>query len=202
MHSRLFCVSRLIVGCSLVVAVPPPPLCLAAFVAASRCSVFFLCASVVSGFRSFPALAALGHFAVCCLYFRPPASRLAVRSRLFRVCRLPVGCYPVFAAPPPLLCLAEFVAASWCSVFFFVVRPSSLRFSPVSGPGCPGPWRCRLFVLLVICFSASRALSPRLCVPPHRWLLSGGCCPPPLLFVALSSSLGAPFFFRSFVSRP
>ena len=152
--------------------------------------VFFsslsLCAPVVSGFRWFPAPGALGVGAVCCLiFFWPPASRLAVPSRLFCVSRLAVGCSLVVAALPPLLRLAVFLAAARCSVFFsFFVRPRCLWLALVSGPGCPGPWRCVLFVLLASRFSAPRALSPLLCFPPGRWLLPGVCFPPPPSFLS------------------
>ena len=84
-----------------------------------------------------------------------------------------------------LLCLAPSglgLAPSWS--FFFFSLPSSasplcLPFSLVSGPGCPGPWRCVLFVLLASRLSALRALSLLLCYPPGCWLLPGGCLPPP-----------------------
>ena len=133
---------------------------------------------------------------VPCFFFflvRPRCLRLslvsgpgcsALRALSSRLCflpgrwLLPRGCCP----PPPPLCLAVFVAAAWCSVFFFfplVVRPRCLRLSLVSGPGCSGPRRCVLFALLASRFSALRALSPLLCFSPGRWLFSGGCCPPP-----------------------
>ena len=103
-------VSRLAVRCSLVVAAPPPPLCLAVFVAAPWDSVFFssfffpsLCAPVVSGFLWFSGPAALGLGTVCCLLCGPPASRLSVRSCPFCVPCLAVGCSLVAAARPPPL---------------------------------------------------------------------------------------------------
>ena len=71
--------------------------------------------------------------------------------------------------PPPLLCLAIFVAPACCLGVFFSsssVRPRCLRLSLVSGPGCPGPRRCALFALLSFRFSALRALSPLSCFPP------------------------------------
>ena len=125
--SRLVCVSRLAVGCSLLFAVPPPLSCLVVFVAASQCSVFFLlCASVVSGFRWFPAPGALGLGAVGCLFCWLSASLLSVRSRLVCLSRLAVGCSLVVAAPPPPppFCRAGFVAR--CSFSF-----SLLRFAPL-----------------------------------------------------------------------
>ena len=124
-------------------------------------------------------------------FSRPPAAWLFVRSRLVCVSCLAVGCSLVVSPPPPpFLCLAVFVAPSWCLgvVFFFFfffffpsspVRPRCLRLSLVSGPGCPGPRRCALFALLAFRPSALRALVPLSCFPPGWWLLPGGCCPPP-----------------------
>ena len=108
---------------------------------------------------------------------------------------------PLFALPSPLL------------LFFFVspllssLRPLCLLLSLVSGPWCPGPWRCVSFVLLASRFLALRALSPPLCVPPGRWLLPGGCCapppPPPFLCLAVSvAPLRAPFFFFPALCAP
>ena len=105
-------VSRLTVGCSLVVSAPPPPCRLVL-----RSFFFALCAPVVSGFFWFQAPGALGLGPARCLPCWPPPSRLSVRSRLFRASRLGVGCSPVVAAPPsPPLCLAVFVASAWCCV--------------------------------------------------------------------------------------
>ena len=162
-RSRLFCISRLADGCSLVVAAPPP-LCVSRFSLLPLGARFFLCAPVVSGFRSFPALAALGLGAVCCLFCWPPASRLAVRCRLFCVSRLAVGCYLVFAVPPPPFVSRGFRRCLLVLGFFFVVRPLCLRLFLVSGPGCPGPWRCVLFVPRaagcgVPCFASSGVVS-------------------------------------------
>ena len=183
---------------------PPPPFCFAVFVAAARCSVFVffsLCTPFVSGFRWFPAPGALGLGAVCCLFCWPPASLLAVRSCLFCVCRLALGCSLVVPPPPPP---APFVSRSFrrcLSVlgFFFIVRPRCLWLSLVSGPGCPGPWRCVLFVLLAARFCARCALSPLLCLPPGPGVLPDGCPPPPLSVSRFSSlPLGARFFFSLF----
>ena len=111
-------------------------------------------------------------------------------SRCPALCVLSGGCCP---PPPPLLCLAVLVApAGRLGVFFSsssLVRPRCLRLSLVSGPGCPGPRRCALFALLAFRFSALRAPSPLSCFPPGRWLLPGGCCPPPPLCVSQFSSL-------------
>ena len=98
-------------------------------------------------------------------------------------------------APPPF-CFSFF------SVFLFSARPLRLLLSLFSGPGCPGPWRCVLFVLLVSHFSALRALSPLLCCPPGHWLLSG-CCLLPFCVSRFSlPPLGALcFFFFSLLVR-
>ena len=170
-RSRLFCVSCLALGCSLVVPVPPPPSVSRGFrrdlpVPGFFFFSFFFVRPRVSNFLWFPALVALGLGAVCCLFCWPPASRLAVPSRLFCVSCLAVGCSLGVAPPPPppLLCLAIFVAASRCSVFFFVLRLRCLRLFLVSGPGCPGPWRCVLFVSRAAgcgapCFASSGVVS-------------------------------------------
>ena len=114
-------------------------------------------------------------------FSRPPAAWLFVRSRLVCVSRLAVGCSLVVSPPPPpFLCLAVFVAPSWCLGVFFSfssspsspVRPCCLRLSLVSGTGCPGPRRCALFALLAFRLSALRALVPLSC-----FRLAGGCSP-------------------------
>ena len=64
--SRLVCVLRLAVGCSLVVVLRPPPLCVSGFCRSCLWPWFFFfffflsCAPVVSGFLWFPARGALG----------------------------------------------------------------------------------------------------------------------------------------------
>ena len=115
-------------------------------------------------------------------FSRPPAAWLFVRSRLVCVSRLAVGCSLVVSPPPPppFLCLAVFVAPSWCLGVFFSfssspsspVRPRCLRLSLVSGTGCPGPRRCALLALLAFRLSALRALVPLSC-----FRLAGGCSP-------------------------
>ena len=81
--------------------------------------------------------------------------------------RVPWALALCFSFPPPR------------PVVGFFLRPLDLWLSLVSGPGCPGPWHCVLFVWLASHLSALRALSPRLCFLPGRLLLLGGCCPPP-----------------------
>ena len=167
---------------------PPPLLCLAAFVIPARCLCFFFSSSSVRPHCLWLSLVCIPWCPGPCrcvfvCFSRPPAARLSVRSRLVCVSCLAVGCSLVVAAPPPppLLCLAVFVAPARCLGFFFSssVRPRCLRLSLVCGPGCPGPRRCALFALLACRFSALRALSPLSCFPPGRWLLPGGCRPPP-----------------------
>ena len=100
-----------------------------------------------------------------------------------------------FFPPPPAWVFSFFLfSSSFCA-------PCSLWPSLVSGPGCPGPWRCVLFVLLASRSSALSALSPLLRFLLGRWLLPRGCCPPPPpLRVSRFSSLPlcVPSFFFSF----
>ena len=131
-RSRPVCVSRLAVGCSLVVAPPPP----SPFVCRGFCrsclvpwcfffSFFcFLCAPPLSpafsGFRPrVPWGSALALFAL--LACRLSALRAVVPLSCFPpgCWVLPGGCCP----PPPPLCLAVFVAAARCCVPCCAVRP-------------------------------------------------------------------------------
>ena len=167
----------------------PPPFCLSLVLPplGAWLSFFFLplCAPVVSVFLWFRAPAALGLGAVFCLFCGPPAARLSVRSCLACVTCLAVGCFLLVATPPPFVSRGFLRCRSVLLSFFYscVVRPCCLWLSLVSGPGCPGPWRCALFSLLA--FSALCALSPLSCFPPGRWLLPGGSCPPPPLCFAV-----------------
>ena len=183
-------------------------------------SFFFpsFCAPVVSGFLWFPAPGALGLGAVCCLLvgLLLLRSSCALASFVFPAWPLAVSRSLLPPPPPhPPLCFpsAPFVSRGFrrcCLVpgfFFFslVVRPLLPWLSLVSGPGCPGPWRCLLFALLASRFSARRALSPLLCSPPGRWRFPGGCCPPPplsclVVFVAGPRCLVFLFFFFFSVS--
>ena len=92
-------------------------------------------------------------------------------------------------------------------VLFFFLLPSSARplcflLSLVSGPGCTGPWRCVLFVLLASRLSALRALSFFLCLPPSCWLLPGGCPPPPLCLAVFLAVVPFLVFFFSLSAPP
>ena len=164
----LVCVSRLAVGCSLVVAAPPPgPLFGALF--SSLGAPFFVFFSAVSFLRC-PCPCCLWLSLVSC-----PGCPWPWRFVLFFFCGLPLlgslcalasfvfPAWPLAAPwwllyPPPLSCLTVFVATSRSGFFFRA--PPCLWLSLVPGPGCPGPWRCVLFVLLASRFSARCALSP------------------------------------------
>ena len=149
---------------------------------------FLVRAPVVLSFLWFPAPGALGLGAVLWAFFSSRLSALRARSLSFFF--LAVGCSLVLGAPPPFLFvrLVSLLPLGFPSPLFFCVRPCCLWLPLVSGPGCPGPWRCVLFALLASHFSALRALSP---FSVSR--LTVGCslvvaAPPPL-------PLGAPFFF-------
>ena len=159
--------------------VPPPPLplCLAGFVAAAPGPPFFfvLRAPPLSlafcGFR--PRVPwALALCFVCFVSLRLLGSPCALAFFLCLLWSL-VGPWWLLPPPPPLPLGVPFY------FFFCVVLPRCLRLSLVPGPGCLGPRRCALFALLASCFSAPRAFSPLSCLPFGRWLLPGGCCPPP-----------------------
>ena len=175
-RSRLVCVSRLAVGCSVVVPPPPPlPFCVSRFLALllGALVVFFfffllpLCAPVVSGFLWFPAPGALGLGAVRCLLCWPSASRLSVRLSLFRAFRLAGGCSLSVAAPPPLF-VSRFSSLPLGAVVCFVV---------LCVPGCGAAPRCCALCPPVLC-------CPLLCCA--RWVpLLVAPCP-----VALPVALG------------
>ena len=140
-RSRLVCVSRLAVGCSLVVSPPPLPfLCLAVFVAPAWClGVFFsffffpspsspprprcLRLSLVSG-PGCPGPRCFALFGL--LAFRLWALRALVPLLFFPPgwWLLPGGCCP--PPPPPPFCLAVFVAAARCCVPCAVLCCASL----------------------------------------------------------------------------
>ena len=186
-RSRLFCVARVAVGCSLVVAPPPP------FVSRGFCCrrsvpcIFFsplVCAPVVSGLLWFPAPGALGLGAVLCVFFCLPLLGSPCAFTCFVPSAWPLAApWWLLPQPPPSLFVSRgFRRCRSVPGFFFFsscVRPRCLWLSVASGPGRPGPWRCVLFVLWASRCPALCALSSRLCVPPARWLLPGDCCPPP-----------------------
>ena len=151
---------------------PPLPFCVSLFFSLPLGAPFFslvarprcLLVSLVSG----PG--ALGLGAVCCLFWWPPAPQLSVRSPLFCGSRLDVGCFLVFAAPP--LCLAVFVAAARCPVFFSLlvsgsrsllplpplVRVWCLVLSGVAALRCPSVLRAVLWCLALLCCGLLRAV--------------------------------------------
>ena len=198
-RSRLFCVSPgwpVVVPRWLLHPPPLPLLCLAAFVVPARCLGFFffllLCAppclwpSLVCGpWCPGPWRCVLFVF-LCLLLPGTPCTLASCVSPAWPLAA------PRWLPPPPP---SPFVSCGFCRscsvpcFFFFLfsssVRPRCLRLSPVSGPGCPGPRRCALFALLACRFSALCALSPLSCFPLGRWLLRGGCRPPPPLRLAV-----------------
>ena len=179
-RSPLFCVSRLAVACSLVVAAPPPPpFCVSRFPSLPLGAPFFfhlsLCAPVVSDFLWFPAPGALGLGAVCCLSCWHPASRLSVRSRLFCVGRLAVGCSLVVAAPPTL-CVSRFSSLPLGAPFFFSLLLCSCllarRSSAVRAACCPPPPPLVRALCLVLSGVAA------LCCPSVGCFALPCCCVP------------------------
>ena len=142
-----------------------------------RCVLFVLLAP------RFSALRALSPLLYC-----PPGRWL-----------LPGGC------PPPFFCVSRFLlpplgALCFSFALLLLSAPRCLWLSLVSGPRCPGPWRCALCFFFASCCPALRALSPFLCLPLGRWLLPDGCCPPPPLSFCVSrfSSLPLVAWFFSF----
>ena len=144
---------RLAVGCSLVVAAPPPPLCLAVFVAAARCSV--LCAVLCScpWVRCCAALlrvvspgvvlsrAVLRSFgaSACCAVPSGAARRLGA------LCSAAL-CFAVF---PRAVCSVLCVFCR-CAVVRAVVRRSALCCV------CPGVLCCAFPVLSALCRAVLR----------------------------------------------
>ena len=116
---------------------PPPPLCLAVFVApACGLCVFFFSPSSSSSVRPRCLWLSLVSGPGCpgprrlrCLFCWPSASRLSVRLSLFRAFRLAVGCSRVVAAPPPPLvsrgfrsCRSVLCAVLCCACLGAVLR--------------------------------------------------------------------------------
>ena len=203
-RSRLFCVSRLLVGCSLVVAAPPHSPCVSRGFRRCRsllCFFYFLpvCAPVVSGVLWSPAPGALGlgwalaPCFVCFVGLPLPRSPYSLASFVCPAWPLAAPWWLLPPPPPPLLCLAVFVAAARCSFLFFFfslscVPPLSLAFS---GFRPRVPWSSALCVVCFVglpllgspCALPSSLLSAWLLAAPW-WLLPP---PPPLcltVFVA------------------
>ena len=212
--SRLVGVSRLAVGCSLVVSPPPPPfLCLAVSGAPAWClgGVFFFFFSPSSLVRPrflwFPGPGALGLGAVRCLLCWPSASRLSVRLSLFRAFRLAGACSPSVAAPPhpPFLSrgFRRCRSALWCAVLCCASLGAVLRRAAarcvlrccavlccVVLVGCrcllrPALWRCPLPWGPVLCGVAFCGAPPCcVCFVVARWCV--------LLFAALLCAVCVP----------
>ena len=164
-RSRLFCGSCLAVGCSLVVAAPPPPhLCLAVFLAAALCSFFFRGVPPLSlpfsGFRPWVPWA-LVLCAVCFVGLPLLGSPCALASFVLPACPLAASWCLL---PPPPLCVSRFSSLLLGALFFFSARR---RFSPPAPPP-PGAsvvpcavscWRAALPFRVPCC-----AVVPRLAV--------------------------------------
>ena len=171
---------------------PPPPLLSRCF----RCRRSVLLFLFLLLFHSAPPFS-LSPLPLAFSGFRPrffssPPSRLAGRSRFFRVCRPAPGCSLVFAAPPapPPFCVSRFSPLPLGARFFcFVPRPRCLRLFPSSGPRCPGPWRCALFVSRaagcgVLCFAS-------ICVVSSFPAVRGASCAVPGVVSSAGGWLGS-----------
>ena len=152
-RSRLVCVSRLAVGCSLVVAPPPPsPFVSRGFLLLGALVFFFfflllllpLCAPVVSGFLWFPAPGALGLGAcvVCfvCLPFL--GSPCACRSFGLSACLLPAPAW--LLPPPPPLCVSRFSFLPLSAVCRVVLCFPGCGAAPRCCAFCRPVFRCRV----------------------------------------------------------
>ena len=194
---------------------PPPPFCVSRFfLPPLRCLCFFFlvrapvvsrflwsvlgarcpppfffcpaCAPVVFCFLWFPAPGAPGLGAVFCLLCGPPASRLSVRSPLFLCLTWPLVAPWWLLPPPPLLLGAPFF------FFFALCDPVVSGFLRYPAPGALGLSAARCLLGWPTASQALRAFSPLSCLPSGRWLLPGGCCPPPFCVSWFSSlPLGA-----------
>ena len=198
----------LAVGRSPVVAPPPSLSLLLPFLVALRLFFFSLvCAPLFLAFRVFrPGVPqALALVFVCCarlsvlwvvFFFRP--SVLPALSPF--LCPL-VGRW-LLLPPPPSVSRGFrcFRSVPW--FFFLLVRPRCLRLSLVSGPGCPGPWRCVLFVCPGLPLPGSPCALALFVSPAWPWAAPSWLLPPPPspllclpVFVAPARCLGFVFFF-------
>ena len=152
----LVCVSRLAVGCSSVVAPPPPSPFVSRGVCRSclvpGCCFFFFffcffflvllspCAPVVSGLLWFPAPGALGLGAcvVCFVGLPVLGSPCACPSFLLSTWLLAAPWWLLPPTPPPPLFLAVFVAAARCCVPCCAVRPWVRRCAALLRVVSPG----------------------------------------------------------------
>ena len=119
-RSRCFCVFRLAVGCSLVVAAPSPPFVSRGFRRCLSVLPFFFCAPPLSqAFSGFwPRVPwALALCVVCFVGLPLLGSSCALAAFVVSAWQLAAPWW-LLPPPQPLLCLAVFVAAARCSVFF------------------------------------------------------------------------------------
>ena len=142
---------------------------------------------------------------LCVVFFCPPPLGSSCALACFVSPSWPVV-VPWWLLPPlPLpFCASRFSSFALGALVFFsslFVRLRCLRLSLVSGPGCPGPWRCVLLVFLSLPLPGSPCalasfVSPAWPLAALWWLLPP---PPPLLclavFVAPAGCLGVLFFF-------
>ena len=187
--SRLVCVSRLAVGCSLVVApLPPPPFVSRGFRRSCLwpwCFFFFLllllppCAPVVSGFLWFPAPGALG-LGACVVFFVGPlllGSPCAFPSFVLSAWLLAASAW-LLPPPPPFVsrgfrsCRSVLCAVLCCASLGAV--PLLVAPCPLALPVALGP--CALRRCVLRCAPALCALCC-VCFVVARWCL--------LLFAAL-----------------
>ena len=169
------------------------PLCWSFVCPPSPLLLFFSVSSLFFSFRPLCLLLSLVSGPGCpgpwrFVLFVLLASRfLALRALSLPLCCLAVGRSLVVAAPPPPLSRCCCRSSLPCACFYFLLLsvPPCFWLSVLSGPGCPGPWRWFVFVVLGSpcsgCFffasrpSVLRALSPSLCLLVSRWFFPGGC---------------------------
>ena len=160
-RSRLLCVSRLAVGCSLVVAAPPPFLCLAVFVAAARCLGFFFLLSAPPLSLAFSA-------------FRP---RVLWASALCVVCSVGLALLGSRCA------LASFVLPAWPLAAPWWLPPPSPPFLSRGFRRCRSVL-CAVCCAVLCCVSVGAVLR-RAAARCAAWCCAVVCC------VVLLRSFGA-----------
>ena len=219
-RSRLVCLSCLAVGCSSVVAPPPPsPFVSRSFRRSCLVPWWFFSSFSFSSVRPrclWPSLVSgpgcPGPRRLRCLLCWPSASPLSVRLSLFRVFRPAVGCSRVVAAPPPPFvsrgfrsCRSVLCAVLCCASLGAVLLRAAARCVArccavvccVALVWCRcllrrALWRCPSPWAPVLCGAVFCAVPPR-CVLCAVCVLSwrgGACCCSPLCLV-LCVSRGA-----------
>ena len=177
MRLSLFRAFRLAVGCSLVVAAPPPLFVFAVFVAAARCCVpcaVLCCASLGAVLRRAAARCVLRCCAVlCCVAL--VGCRCLLRRALWR-CPSPWGpvlCGAVFCSVPPRCVLCAVCVLSWrggaccCSPLCFVLCGWCCAVRSLSSPLCA-----------VLCFAV--LVRSHCAVRVVRAVAGAWCCGVPL----------------------